>query len=169
MSARMILLSCIFITIPKSNMAAGRCREICLSQERRRGCVRKVAPVQSYIRMHDFSVISYTFLFKINPFKSKRRWMNAWSSIGQQCLLQTEKKWMRCFPKGKCRQERSIFELKFHDGLLPFTVHSRQWTVSVAWPTGTGGGHWRPVWPWESSWGCSSAPGYPFSSPTWRR
>lgn len=48
-------------------------------------------------------------------------------------------------------------------------VHSCQWTVSVAWPTGRVAGHWKPVWHWESSWGFSSVLGSHSSLPTWLR
>lgn len=57
MSAWLILFSPIFIT----NMAAGKCREICLSQ--RADHAREVAPavrVQSYIRIHPLKLKTNT-------------------------------------------------------------------------------------------------------------
>lgn len=66
----MILFSCIFIK-----------KKLC---HRGGPCGQRA---QSYIRMYD--VISYQFLFKINPLKSISHRMNSWPSIGKQDLFRS--------------------------------------------------------------------------------
>lgn len=156
-----ILLYIHYRPLVKSTLAAVRCCEICLFQ--REQAVRKVA-LAVRERKHTSGCVTSTW-FHIDSYPQlTQRTTCLFGEKGKR--LQAEKPaeiYLWLGRKGKYLKWNSMTVC------CPFTIHRPQWTVSVAWPTGMGGGHWRPVWPWASSWGCSSAPGYLFSSPTWHR